>query len=180
MSVIFPQGHVEGGKTVIQRAIYPGSFDPITNGHIYIAERAAAIFDELIVGVLQNRNKSYTFNLDERQAMNREALSHLPNARVKSFEGLLVDFMRAEQCRVIIRGLRALSDFEYEFQLALMNRQLAPEIETFFIVTDAKYSYLSSSTIKEVFHFGGSIQDMVPPGVYRRLRERFPPKTITG
>jgi len=165
---------------MIQRAVYPGSFDPITNGHIYIAERAASIFGELVVGVLENRSKTCTFSIDERQAMNREALSHLPNVRVKSFEGLLVDFMRAEQCRVIIRGLRALSDFEYEFQLALMNRQLAPEIETFFIVTDAKYSYLSSRSIKEVFHFGGSIQDMVPPGVYRRLRERFPPKTIKG
>ena len=87
----------------------------------------------------------------------------------------MVDFMRAEQCRVIIRGLRALSDFEYEFQLALMNRQLAPEIETFFIVTEAKYSYLSSRAVKEVFHFGGAIHDMVPPGVFRRLRKRFPP-----
>lgn len=160
------------------KAMYPGSFDPITNGHIYIAERAAAIFDELVVGVLINKNKKYTFSIEERESMTREALSHLPNVKVKSFDGLLVDFMRAERSRVIIRGLRALSDFEYEFQLALMNRQLAPEIETFFIVTDAKYSYLSSRVVKEVFHFGGSIKDMVPPGVYRRLRERFPPKDV--
>lgn len=158
-----------------KRAMYPGSFDPITNGHIYIAERAAGIFDELTVGVLLNRNKTYTFSIEERQAMTREALSHLPNVHVQFFEGLLVDFMRLEQCRVVIRGLRALSDFEYEFQLALMNRQLAPEIETFFIVTEARYSYLSSRAVKEVFHFGGPIQDMVPPGVFRRLRERFPP-----
>ncbi|MDT8284496.1 MAG: pantetheine-phosphate adenylyltransferase [Thermovirgaceae bacterium] len=157
------------------RAMYPGSFDPITNGHIFIAERAAAIFDDLTIGVLDNSQKKYTFVKGEREAMTREALSHLPNVRVKHFGGLLVDFMRAEQCRVIIRGLRALSDFEYEFQLALMNRQLAPEIETFFIVTEAKYSYLSSRAVKEVFHFGGAIQDMVPPGVFRRLRERFPP-----
>jgi len=157
------------------RAMYPGSFDPITNGHIYIAERAAAIFDDLTVGVLNNSQKKYTFSKEERETMTREALSHLPNVRVKHFEGLLVDFMRAEKCRVIIRGLRALSDFEYEFQLALMNRQLAPEIETFFIVTEARYSYLSSRAVKEVFHFGGAIHDMVPPGVFRRLRERFPP-----
>ncbi len=156
------------------RAMYPGSFDPVTNGHIYIAERAAAIFQDLTVGVLNNRQKKYTFSKEERETMTREALSHLPNVRVKQFEGLLVDFMREEQCRVIIRGLRALSDFEYEFQLALMNRQLAPEIETFFIVTEARYSYLSSRAVKEVFHFGGSINDMVPPGVFRRLRERFP------
>lgn len=156
------------------RAMYPGSFDPITNGHIYIAERSAAIFDDLTVGVLNNSQKKYTFSKEEREVMTREALSHLPNIRVKHFEGLLVDFMRAEQCRVIIRGLRALSDFEYEFQLALMNRQLAPEIETFFIVTDAKYSYLSSRAVKEVFHFGGAVHDMVPPGVFRRLRERSP------
>ena len=155
--------------------MYPGSFDPITNGHIYIAERAAAIFGDLTVGVLNNSQKKYTFSKEERETMTREALSHLPNIRIKHFEGLLVDFMRAEQCRVIIRGLRALSDFEYEFQLALMNRQLAPEIETFFIVTEAKYSYLSSRAVKEVCHFGGAIHDMVPPGVFRRLRERFPP-----
>jgi pantetheine-phosphate adenylyltransferase len=156
------------------RAVYPGSFDPITNGHIYIAERAAALFDELVVSVLLNPQKKATFSVEERQAMAREALSHLPNVKVSFFEGLLVDFSRQERSRVIIRGLRALSDFEYEFQLALMNRQLAPDIETLFIVTDAKYSYLSSHAVKEIFHFGGPIQEMVPPGVYRRLRERFP------
>ena len=126
------------------RAVYPGSFDPITNGHVYIAERAAALFDELIVAVLHNPEKRATFSVEERQMMAREALSHLPNVRVAAFEGLLVDFMRHVRSRIIIRGLRALSDFEYEFQLAQMNRQLAPEIETMFIVTDAKYSYLSS------------------------------------
>lgn len=158
------------------RAVYPGSFDPITNGHIYIAERAASLFDELILGILVNPQKQGTFSIEERQAMAREALSHIPNIKVKSFEGLLVEFMRREQSRIAIRGLRALSDFEYEFQLSLMNRQLAPEIETLFIVTDARYSYLSSRAVKEVFHFGGAVRDMVPPGVFRRLRERFPKK----
>lgn len=155
------------------KAVYPGSFDPITNGHIYIAERAAALFDELMVSVLLNPQKKATFSIEDRQAMAREALSHLPNVKVNSFTGLLVDFLRQEHSRIIIRGLRALSDFEYEFQLALMNRQLAPDIETLFIVTDAKYSYLSSSVVKEIFHFGGPVHEMVPPGVYRRLRERF-------
>ncbi len=156
------------------RAVYPGSFDPITNGHIYIAERAASLFDELILGILVNPQKQGTFSVEERQSMAREALSHIPNVKVKSFQGLLVEFMRQEQSRIAIRGLRALSDFEYEFQLSLMNRQLAPEIETLFIVTDARYSYLSSRAVKEVFHFGGAVRDMVPPGVFRRLRERFP------
>lgn len=162
----------------MRKAVYPGSFDPITNGHVYIAERAAALFDDLVVAVLFNTQKQGTFNIEERKAMAREALIHVPNVRVTSFEGLLVDFMRQERSRIIIRGLRALSDFEYEFQLAQMNRQLAPEIETFFIVTEAQYSYLSSSSVKEIFHFGGSIQGMVPPGVYRRLRERFPPPDL--
>ena len=160
------------------RAVYPGSFDPITNGHIYISERAAALFDELIVAVLVNPEKRSTFSEEERQIMAREALVHLPNVKVKYFNGLLVDFMRQQQSRIIIRGLRALSDFEYEFQLAQMNRQLAPEIETFFIATDAKYSYLSSRGIKAAFQFGGAVRDMVPPGVYRRLRERIPPRVM--
>ena len=157
---------------------YPGSFDPITNGHLYISERAAALFDELIVAVLVNPEKRSTFSEEERQIMAREALVHLPNVKVKYFNGLLADFMRQQQSRIIIRGLRALSDFEYEFQLAQMNRQLAPEIETFFIVTDAKYSYLSSRAIKDAFQFGGAVRDMVPPGVYRRLRERIPPRNL--
>ncbi|MDR1649221.1 MAG: pantetheine-phosphate adenylyltransferase [Synergistaceae bacterium] len=157
------------------RAVYPGSFDPITNGHIYIAERAAAIFDEMRVSILVNPQKRSTFSVDERRMMAREALSYLPNVTVDHFEGLLIDYLRQCKARVIIRGLRAMSDFEYEFQMALMNRQLAPEIETFFVVTDPKYSYLSSSSIRDIFQFGGTVQDMVPPGVFRRLRERFPP-----
>lgn len=162
------------------KALYPGSFDPITNGHIYIVERAAALFDELYVSILINPQKKSAFSTDERQEMAREALCHLPNVKVNAFEGLLVDFLRQLRCRVIIRGLRALSDFEYEFQMAQMNRHLAPEIETLFIVTEAKYSYLSSHSVKDVFRFGGAVQTMVPPGVYRRLRERFPPPSIAS
>jgi pantetheine-phosphate adenylyltransferase len=156
------------------RAVYPGSFDPITNGHIYIAERAAAIFDEIRVSILVNPQKRSMFSVDERHMMAYEALSYLPNVTVDHFEGLLIDYLRQQKSRVIIRGLRAMSDFEYEFQMALMNRQLAPEIETFFIVTDPKYSYLSSSVIRDIFQFGGTVQNMVPPGVFRRMRERFP------
>ncbi|MDR1873694.1 MAG: pantetheine-phosphate adenylyltransferase [Synergistaceae bacterium] len=154
-------------------AVYPGSFDPITNGHIYIAECASAIFDEVRLSILVNPQKRSTFSVDERHTMAQEALSGLPNVTVGHFEGLLVDYLRQQNSQVIIRGLRAVSDFEYEFQMALMNRRLAPEIETFFIVTDPKYSYLSSSTVRDVFQFGGPVQDMVPCGVFRRLRERF-------
>ncbi len=154
-------------------AIYPGSFDPITNGHICITERAAAIFDEVRVSVLVNAQKNAAFSVEERCAMAREALGHLPNVTVDHFEGLLVDYARSLGSRVIIRGLRAMSDFEYEFQMALMNRQLAPEIETFFIVTDPKYSYVSSSGVREVFQFGGTMNDAVPDCVSRRLSERF-------
>ncbi|MDR1731781.1 MAG: pantetheine-phosphate adenylyltransferase [Synergistaceae bacterium] len=160
----------------LARAVYPGSFDPITNGHVYIAERAAAIFGDLTVSVLVNPQKHSTFDMEERCDMAREALAHLPGVRVDAFTGLLVDYMHQRDAKVIIRGLRAMSDFEFEFQTALMNRQLAPEIETLFIVTDARYSYLSSSAVRDIFQFGGSISDMVPPGVFRRLRERFPAK----
>ena len=156
------------------RVVYPGSFDPITNGHIYIAERAAAIFDDMRVSILVNPNKTYTFSVEARHAMASEALSHLSNVTVDHFTGLLVDYMRQQEAQVIIRGLRAMSDFEYEFQMALMNRRLAPEIETFFIITDANYSYLSSSAIRDIFQFGGSVKDVVPHCVFRCLRERFP------
>ena len=155
------------------RAVYPGSFDPITNGHIYIAERAAAIFDEVVVSVLVNERKSAAFSVSERCEMARESLSHVSNITVDSFNGLLVDYVKQQGASVIIRGLRAMSDFEYEFQMALMNRQLAPEIETFFIVTDPKYSYVSSSSVREVFHFGGTVRDVVPPVVFDKLRERY-------
>lgn len=161
----------------MSRAVYPGSFDPFTNGHLDISQRGATIFDELIVAVLINSEKRPMFSVEERKMMAREALVHLPNVKVMAFEGLLVDFMRREQSRVILRGLRALSDFEYEFQLAQMNKQLAPETETFFMVTDAKYSYLSSRSVKEVFQYGGAIQEFVPPGVFRRMRERVPPRS---
>jgi len=156
-------------------AVYPGSFDPITNGHVDIIKRGLRIFDELIVLVAYNPNKKSLFSVEERIEMIEEVIRDCKNVRVDCFKGLLVEYVKGVGASVILRGLRALSDFEYEFQLALMNRQLAPEIETFFIVTEAKYSYLSSRAVKEVFHFGGAIHDMVPPGVFRRLRERFPP-----
>ena len=154
-------------------AVYPGSFDPITNGHIYIAERAAAVFDEVIVSILVNERKTSAFSVEERCAMARESLGHVKNITVDSFNGLLVDYVRQKNAGAIVRGLRAMSDFEYEFQMALMNRQLAPEIETFFIVTDPKYSYVSSSSVREIFHFGGTVRDVVPEGVYKKLKERY-------
>ena len=154
-------------------AVYPGSFDPITNGHIYIAERAAAVFDEVIVSILVNERKTSAFSVEERCVMARESLGHVKNITVDSFNGLLVDYVRQKNAGAIVRGLRAMSDFEYEFQMALMNRQLAPEIETFFIVTDPKYSYVSSSSVREIFHFGGTVRDVVPEGVYKKLREHY-------
>ncbi|GHS94023.1 phosphopantetheine adenylyltransferase [Synergistales bacterium] len=155
------------------RALYPGSFDPITNGHIYIAERAAAVFDELEVSVLINPQKQSTFTTEERCEMAKEALAHLPNVTVNHFGGLLVDYMKQQKFRVIIRGLRAMSDFEYEFQTALMNRQLSPDIETFFIVTEARYSYISSNAVRDIYRFGAVVPGMVPPIVERKLREKF-------
>ncbi len=155
------------------RAIYPGSFDPITNGHVFVAERAAALFDELEVSVLINPDKEGTFSVEERVDLVRGALSHLPNVTVNSFGGLLVDFLHQRKSSIVIRGLRALSDFDYEFQMALMNRNLEPEMETLFIVTDARYSYLSSHTIKDVFRMGGDVRRLVPPNVYEALEQKF-------
>ncbi|MDR1508186.1 MAG: pantetheine-phosphate adenylyltransferase [Synergistaceae bacterium] len=155
------------------RAVYPGSFDPFTNGHLDITRRGAAIFDELIVAVLINKSKKTMFDIKERRMMAQDAVKQLSNVRVSMFDGLLVDFMRKEDSKVILRGIRALSDFEYEFQLAQMNKQLSQDTETFFMVTDAKYSYLSSSGVKEVFQFGGAIQEFVPEVVLLKMQERL-------
>ena len=155
------------------RAVYPGSFDPITNGHIYIAERASSLFDELYVAVLHNPQKRATFSVDERQAMAREATSHLPNVRIKSFEGLLVDFMRKEQSRIIIRGLRALSDFEYEFQMGGMNARIDPSVETLFLMASERCQFISSRFVKEIGWLGGDISSFVSPRVRQKLTERW-------
>jgi pantetheine-phosphate adenylyltransferase len=160
-------------KTVKLKAIYPGSFDPITNGHVDIILRGEEIFPELIVAVLENPKKEMLFSAEERTEIIREIFRDHPKIEVKVFRGLLVDFARANDACIVIRGLRAVSDFEYEFQMALMNQELNPGVETFFMMPSARYAFLSSSLIKEVFALGGSIRDLVPAAVERRLGEKF-------
>lgn len=154
----------------LRSAIYPGSFDPITNGHLDLIQRAGQQFEELIVAVLQHDTKQAEFPLAERLAMIEEAVAGLPNVRVESFDGLLVDFARQHGARLILRGIRAVSDYEYELQMALMNRKLAPEIETVFMLPSEAYSYLSSRLVKEICRHGGRIDELVPPHVAQRLR----------
>ncbi|MDO5296010.1 MAG: pantetheine-phosphate adenylyltransferase [bacterium] len=158
---------------MLRRAVYPGSFDPLTNGHLDIIHRAAEIVDELLVAVVCNPSKSPLFSLEERRQMLSECLRGLPNVRVDCFEGLLVDYMRVQQAGIIVKGLRAVSDFEVEFQMALMNRKLAPEVDTIFLMTSAKHAFLSSSSVKEVVKLGGQVSDMVPPYVEERLLKKF-------
>lgn len=143
-------------------AIYPGSFDPITNGHLDIITRGAQVFDKLIVGVLVNIDKQGLFSIEERVELIKKVTRHLPNVEVISFNGLLVDLAKQNDANVILKGLRAVSDFEYEFQMALMNKQLDSEIETLFMMTSSEYSYLSSSSVKQVVKFGGKIKGLVP------------------
>jgi pantetheine-phosphate adenylyltransferase len=147
---------------MIRKAIYPGSFDPVTNGHLDIIERASILFDELIVAVAVNIGKNPTFTLEERIEMLRETCCHLSNVRVDKFDGLTVRYAASQDAQAIVRGLRALSDFEYEFELALMNQRLIGGIETVFLVTSAEYSYIRASIIKEVVGFGGSVKGLVP------------------
>ncbi len=154
-------------------AIYPGSFDPITNGHLDLIERGLKIFDQIIVAIAINPVKQPLFTIDERVEMIRQVLSDHPRVKIDHFTGLLVDFVRRQETNVILRGLRAVSDFDYEFQLALMNRRLAPEIETMFLMTSLKWVFLSSSILKEAVSLGGVIQDIVPPIVFQKLREKF-------
>ncbi|MGQ9463465.1 MAG: pantetheine-phosphate adenylyltransferase [Candidatus Fervidibacter sp.] len=154
------------------RAVYPGTFDPVTNGHLDVIERAAKIFDELIVAVTTNPAKTPWFTLEERVQMIKECCSHLPNVTVEAFDGLLVNFVRRKTAKVIIKGLRAVTDFDYEFQMTAINRKLAPEIETLFLMTSLPYAYLSSSVVKEIASLGGCLKDLVPDNVAERLRQK--------
>jgi len=153
-------------------AVYPGSFDPLTNGHVDIIERGARLFDRIIVAILVNAEKAPMFTMAERVDIARAVFRNHPNVEVDTFDGLLVDYVGKRKANVIVRGLRAVSDFEYEFQMALMNRELASSIETVFMMPDAKYSYISSRLIKEVFSLGGKIHGLVPELVETRLKER--------
>jgi pantetheine-phosphate adenylyltransferase len=159
-------------------AVYPGSFDPATNGHLDVIGRAARLFDEVVVAVGRNAGKSPAFSPDERVAMLAEVCGdRWGNVRVTLFEGLLVEFAAAQGARAVIKGLRAVSDFEYEFQMALANRHLAPDLETLFLMTSAEHLYLSSSIVKEIARLGGDVSGLVPESVARRLREKLRPGT---
>jgi len=154
-------------------AIYPGSFDPITNGHIDIAERGLKLFDKIIVAILHNPVKDFLFTVEERVEMLESSFKDYPDITVETFDGLLVDYAARRKSIVILRGMRAVSDFEYEFQLALMNRRLKREIQTVFLMTGLRWIFTSSSIIKEAARFGGDITGMVPPVVNRKLKEKF-------
>ena len=158
------------------KGIYPGSFDPVTFGHLDIIRRSAGLVDELIVGVLNNKAKSPLFSVKERVRMLNEVTKDMPNVRIVPFEGLLVDFARRSGASVVIRGLRAITDFEYELQMAQTNYKMEPEIETIFLTTSLDYSYLSSTTVKEVAAFGGDISQFVPHIVIERMQEKMDKK----
>jgi len=154
-------------------AVYPGSFDPITNGHLDLIQRGLKVFDRIIVAVATNTFKKSLFTIEERMEMIRVSLADQPKVSIDSFEGLLVHYARRRNARVILRGLRAVTDFEYEFQLAMMNRRLEPEIETVFLMTGLRWVFLSSSILKEAAVHGGDIEGMVPEIVVRMLKEKF-------
>lgn len=157
----------------MRRAIYPGSFDPVTLGHLDVISRALKISDELIVGVLNNSAKMPLFSVEERVTMLKEVTSHMPQVRVEAFDGLLVDFAMASEATTIVRGLRAITDFEYELQMSQMNNALNPEVDTVFLTTRLQYAYLSSSTVKEVARMNGDISKFVPECVMQRVYEKF-------
>jgi len=154
------------------KAVYPGSFDPLTNGHLDIIERASQLFSSLVVAVVRNPGKTPLFTLEERVDILRNTI-HDRRVEVKSFSGLLVDFLVQERAKVIVKGLRALSDFEFEYQMALLNRQLSSEVDTVFLMTCKEYAFLSSSSVKEIASLGGSVKGMVPPFVEEKLTSRF-------
>ncbi|WP_114571172.1 pantetheine-phosphate adenylyltransferase [Exiguobacterium flavidum] len=154
-------------------AVCPGSFDPITNGHLDIIERATPIFDEVIVAVLNNSSKKPLFSVAERMALITEVTEHLPNVRVDSFDGLLVDYAASVGATAIVRGLRAVSDFEYEMQVASINKKMNDQVETLFMMTNNQYSFLSSSIVKEAAKYGASVAGLVPPAIEEALREKY-------
>ena len=155
-------------------AIYPGSFDPVTNGHLDLIERGSTIFDRLIVAVLRNLEKDPLFSTAERVEMLREATRNYSNVEIDLFDGLLVDYVRARGAQVILRGIRAISDYEYELQMAMMNRRLAPHVETVFMMPAEQYSYLSARLVREIARLGGKVQGLVPAVVETRLRAKVP------
>jgi pantetheine-phosphate adenylyltransferase len=159
----------------VSRCACPGSFDPVTNGHLDVLERACLIFDEVVVAVLVNRSKTGLFTIEERIQLLGEATSHLTNLRVTSFHGLLVDFCDRENIPVVVKGLRAVTDFDYELQMAQMNHRLSG-LDTLFIATNPEHSYLSSSLVRDVAMFGGDVSTLVPPVVWNRLSEKLPPQ----
>ncbi len=163
---------------MIRRALYPGTFDPISLGHVNIVEKASRLFDEVIVGIASYTGKQTLFDLQERIALVRESCAHIPNIRVIGFEGLSVDFASSQNCTVMIRGMRAVSDFEYELSLALTNKKLNQEIETVFLVPSLKYMYLSSSMIRQLSELDAKLQDFVPACVVNALAEKHALKSI--
>jgi pantetheine-phosphate adenylyltransferase len=153
--------------------VYPGTFDPITNGHIDLVERASKLFDKVIIGIASSRQKSPLFSIEERIYLASECLGHVPNVRIYGFDSLLVNFVKKCNADAIMRGLRAVSDFEYEFQLANMNRALSPEIESIFLTPSEKFSYISSSLIREICSLKGDVSQFVPPNVAEALADRL-------
>ena len=157
----------------MKKGIYPGSFDPVTKGHLDIIKRTSRIMDNLTVTVLENPRKKADFSIEERTEMLRRVTAPFENVHVDNHQGLLIEYARQKEIKIIVKGLRAISDFEFEFQMALVNRKLNPEIETLFMMTNSKYSYLSSSIVKEVASFGGDIYDLVPPEVYDMVISKY-------
>ena len=154
-------------------AVYPGSFDPITNGHLDIIERASRIYDKVIVGVLNNASKTPLFTAEERREQISGVISGFDNVEVDVFDGLLVDFVKSKRASVIVKGLRTVADFEYEFQMALLNKALNPEYETVFLMTDSKYSYISSSMVKELAGFNGDLTGLVPGEIIEKIKQKY-------
>ena len=155
------------------RALYPGTFDPITNGHVDLIHRASRLFDELVIAVAESKSKGALFDLEERTDLVRRSIARVKNVRVTNFNGLLADEFEKQKVDVVIRGLRAISDFEFEFQMALMNRKLEPTIETIFLTPREEFTYLSSRIVKEIARLGGKVEAFVPPSVERALRAKF-------